>query len=64
MLELESTVKFYTITHGVQNLAICNIPICRYPDFQQLVELDEVPTPVRFNTAIEEDEETVLYKVH
>jgi len=35
----------------------------RFPDFQQLIELDEVPVPVRFQgDSQQEEEEIVLYK--
>jgi len=50
-------------TEEIQECAYISHCPNRFPDFQQLVELDEVPVPVHFNQeSQQDDEETVLYK--
>eukprot|EP00091_Calanus_sinicus_P011982 TRINITY_DN2700_c0_g2_i2.p1 TRINITY_DN2700_c0_g2~~TRINITY_DN2700_c0_g2_i2.p1 ORF type:complete len:229 (+),score=58.37 TRINITY_DN2700_c0_g2_i2:960-1646(+) len=52
----------YFLYSDEQNAYLSHCPN-RYPDFQQLIHLDEIPKPVQFNsTSSETDEKSVLYQ--
>ena len=56
----EHTLYKFLLT---QNAYLSHCPN-RFPDFQQLIHLDEIPTPLQFNsTSSDKDEKSVLYQV-
>merc|ERR1712106_279888 len=52
----------YFLYSDEQNAYLSHCPN-RFPDFQQLIHLDEIPTPLQFNsTSSDKDEKSVLYQ--